>query len=484
VSRPDDALPGPLPIPTLTRAFDALIRPPGSKSLTNRALLLAALAEGTSTLRGPLIDADDAAVMIRALEQLGAMIERSSDARGPLLKVAGVRGRWEIPDGQTVRLDLDNAGTATRFLVAAALLSPPGSSVIIDGSARMRQRPIAELVDVLRGVVDSDDAVEYLGEEGFPPIRVSPGLHPWPPCMTSISFGRTQSSQFISAMLLIAPFIEGGMLASLPREPGGITSEPYIDMTLGLLSHLGVVVERDHPSHSAAHGRPNDRTIRIGFPRRRSGPGLDAFDLDIEPDASGATYFQAAAALIPGASVVIDALPADASRSLQGDAGFSRVLAAMGATVSSSPQGWSRITGPRRLAGVDFDLADMPDTAMTAAVLACFADGPTTLRGLRTLRVKETDRLEALKIELTRIGARVEIIPDHHRGHDDEALRITPPPHMGTNPVTFHTYKDHRMAMALALIGLRRSGVFIADPGCVAKTYPGYWADLERVRTA
>ena len=199
-----------------------------------------------------------------------------------------------------------------------------------------------------------------------------------------------------------------------------------------------------------------------------------AFELDVEPDASGATYFFAAAALFPGASVTV---PIATATSLQSDARFVDLLARMGAEVHHEAHG-TTVTGTPGLRGIRADLSDMPDAAMTLAVLACFAEGETTITGLRTLRVKETDRLRALENELSKIGAGVEIV----REGDDEGLRITPPETMGEDPVLFETYDDHRMAMALALVGLRRRGVSIADPSCVNKTYPSYWADLERLR--
>lgn len=492
---PLDRLPDPLPIPVMAggRAFDATVTPPGSKSLTNRALLLAASASGTSTLRHALTDADDARVMIRALRQLGAGIE--IDAGEPTtVRVAGVGGRWRIPAGGEVLLNLHNAGTATRFLSAAALLAPPGTSIVIDGDARMRERPIGELVGALRAV---GATVEHLGVEGCPPIRVRPPS-PSGRSVGRVEFGRTSSSQFISAMMMVGPFLPGGEGGGLwIRLPDRLTSEPYLHMTVGLMRRLGFGMEGDVAPGAA---------VRLTLPAdSKADEPLAPFDLTIEPDASGATYFLAAAAIVPGARVNIPHL---GSESLQGDAAFAHVLQRMGARAVIGADSIF-CAGTARLVAADIDLSDMPDTAMTAASVACFAgptpDNPTattTLRGLRTLRVKETDRLEALRIELGKIGARVAIFADG----DDEGLRITPPPPppppspslppptsvsaaptnsgtmpSATEPVVFDTYRDHRMAMALALIGLRRAGVLIRDPGCVAKTYPTYWRDLARL---
>ena len=458
---PLDSLSDPLPIPMLRRAFDVAVRPPGSKSLTNRALLLAALAEGESTLRGALADADDGRVMIAAIQTLGAVVR--ADADDPTtLHITGVGGQWRMPPGG-VRLDLHNAGTATRFLAASSLLTPPGSGgITIDGDARMRERPILELGDALERV---GALVEYLGVHGCPPLRVrvpeSPGS-----LRRIVTLGTTRSSQFISALLLVAPLLPGGLEVELS---GTITSEPYVDMTIGLLRRVGI--------ESNVLRESNDR---LPAPRCRvkvAAQRLRGFDLDIEADASGASYFLAAAALVPGARCRIDGVPGVGS--LQGDAGFAGLVQTM--TRLHGEAGVLSAEGSERLRAVDADLSGIPDTAMTAAVLACFANGVSTLHGLRTLRVKETDRLAALKEELAKIGAGIEIVAERRDGQDDEALRITPPTTMGDGPVVFETYKDHRMAMALALVGLRRPGGSIADPGCVAKTYPGYFAELARL---
>jgi 3-phosphoshikimate 1-carboxyvinyltransferase len=476
---PLSVLADPLGIPTLSRAFDVTIRPPGSKSITNRALLLAALARGTSTLRGALVDADDAAVMRAALTRLGATVERDPD--GPTtVRVTGVDGRWRLLTGDDARLNLHNAGTATRFLTGAGLLAPPGASVTIDGSARMRQRPIGELVDVMRSI---GGRVEYLGTEGFPPLRVW-GMDGGAGVATQAArFGQTSSGQFISAMLMAAPWLPGRVGLVLTKDP---TSAPYIEMTRQVM--LGVGFRADA-------ARAGEEGFRLAAPQTEQGRSvLPAFTLDVEPDASGASYLWGAAAIVPGARCRVDGL---GLRSIQGDTEFVSALDAMGADVRGDST-WTSVTGPATLRGADIDLADMPDTAMTAAVVALFAtptpDNPTattTLRGLRTLRVKETDRLAALQTELTKVGATVEIVAESGgRGGGDESLRITPPADLlGTATclrpsfprVEFDTYNDHRMAMALALVGLRRPNVWIRDPGCVAKTYPGYFADLAKV---
>lgn len=481
-------------IPRLALPFDVTIRPPGSKSITNRALLLAALAEGESVLRGALVDAEDARVMIRALEQLGAsiVVEQSADdaALGnATISVTGVGGRWKPREREPV-LDLHNAGTATRFLTAAAVLCDPAAGPItIDGNARMRERPIGELVDVLRSL---GARVEYVARDGFPPVRVYPIGEGH---KREVVLGRTSSGQFVSALLMIAPMLPGvGGLAVRLSEPP--TSEPYVRMTLRLLERVGV--RADSSAAGSSSGWTTATTWR--FERQAIKP----FDMAVEPDFSGAVPFWCAAAMVAGASCAIDAGDGFCGPSLQGDAEFlEKVLGEFfGAEWSWEDGGrlW-RCRGRGEGGGIvppslPIGLGDIPDTAMAAAVVACFAsgspgnaEGASTLAGLRTLRVKETDRLAALQAELSKIGARVEVVATG----GDEALQITPPRDLGSSPVClpasvapppvveFETYDDHRMAMALALIGLRRGNVVIRDSGCVRKTYPTYWRDFARL---
>lgn len=444
LSRPLGKLPDPLPlrpIPSGER-FRLRVRPPGSKSLTNRALLLAALADGESTIGGALIDAEDAQVMAAALRALGVRFKVEKD--GAIVRVRGVGGRWrEGPQGAT--LALENAGTATRFLAASAVLAD--GPVTIDGSARMRERPIGELASALEAL---GARVEFLGTPGCPPLRITPP--PELPKRAEVTLPTVASGQFVSALLMLGPWLPRGVGV---RIDGEATSAPYIQMTLRLLDRLGA---------QGVESSGDTRALRVGA------GALEAFHLDIEPDATGATYFWGAAAMVRGAQMVVPGL---SMASLQGDVRFARVLGEMHAGVEERrSQIGVRGTGP--LFGVDVDCSDMPDAAMTLAAVACAARSPSVIRGLRTLRVKETDRLEALKTELSKIGAGVRI--------DGDALRIAPPMARELEDpeapaVHFDTYKDHRMAMALALIGLVRANVFVRDPGCVAKTYPGFWAD-------
>lgn len=457
------ALLDPLPVPTLaslraTPAFDVSMRPPGSKSLTNRALLLAALSGGHSELRGALTDAVDTRVMVRALAQLGAGVE----VRGSSIHVEGVGGRWKPPASDEVRLDLENAGTAVRFLAAASVFSPV--PVVIDGNERMRERPIGELA---RAIGDLGARVEALGRPGCVPIRIVPAATL--PDRGEVSFESLPSSQFVSAVLLVGAFLPGGVSVEIEGEA---TSASYVRMTLGLLDHFGVAVR------SSADWR----VLRVAGHHGALDGGIS---LDIEPDASGASVFWAAAAATPGARVAIEGVD---DLGLQGDLAFPSVLTRMGATVRSvsaeeGPRGPSlSVRGGESVNAVMADMRDMPDAAMALVVLASLARGGSMIRGLHTLRVKETDRLHALKTELAKVGVRVELDVQGEAG----AVRVEPPSggidrSASVPAVVFETYDDHRMAMALSLIGLHRPNVSIADPKCVAKTYPGFWADLARL---
>lgn len=445
--------------------FDCALTPPGSKSITNRALVLAGLASGVSTLRHALIEADDTSRMISALRVLGARVEREGEGT---LRVTGVGGRWS-PSGREVHLDLGNAGTTTRFLAAAAVLSRV--PVIIDGNPRMRQRPIGELTGALASL---GATIQHLGTPDCPPVRIVPpafDLH-----APRIEFGHLKSSQFVSALLLIAPWISGGLTI---RHTSTVTSPSYIWMSLRLLERLGASVQNSDDL----------RVIRVGAPAGEGGEaptsGIASFDLSIEPDASGATYWLAAGALCPKSRAVVRGIGPD---SIQGDAGFADLMERMGARVEVTPgsdkgnAGEVACVGPAALKPIVADMTDMPDAAMSLAAAACFAPGSTIIRGLVTLRVKESDRIGAMEHELAKIGVRVET---GYLG-DPGAIRITPPMagvdcSPGVPRVEFDTYDDHRMAMSLALIGLRRPNVWVRNPSCVNKTYPSFWRDLARL---
>ncbi len=462
-------LPEHLPLPRWSRQpgqapIDITLRPPGSKSITNRALLLAALAPGTSTLHHPLTEADDAQRMLAAITQLGASID---DSNPDALKITGVGGKWKVnPKDST--LDLNNAGTATRFLTASALLAD--APLTITGNARMQQRPIAELASLLEQL---GCTIAYQGTPGCPPLTITPSsCLPRPdgggadevgggglPTNT-ISIAPTQSSQFVSALMLTAVFLEHGLTLTFPN---GITSQSYVQMTLDLLDHLGV------KTRSA-----QDLSVIQVL------PGFNGFQLDIEPDASGATYWWAAGALLPSATVRVEGF-SNSTTSLQGDAHFPTLLEQMGCTLIARDNTLA-VKGTYDLRPIMCDMRDMPDAVMSLASVACFAPGTTIVKGVKTLRVKECDRIDAMKTELAKLGV---TIADNLNG-DEDALSITPPEGgidcSDTAPaVAFDTYDDHRMAMSLALLALRRPNITINDPKCVAKTYPNYFQHLAKL---
>jgi 3-phosphoshikimate 1-carboxyvinyltransferase len=412
--------------------LDARVRPPGSKSLTNRALVCAALARGTTTLVGTLV-ADDTAAMIDCLRALGVRIR--GGAEGTELTVEGVHGR---PPAEGGLLDARLSGTTSRFVLPVAALG--AGTFIVDGAAPLRARPMADLLDALGGLGAS---LEPLGEPGHLPVRVdAAGL-----AGGQVTVRGDVSSQFLSGLVLSGPCMRDGLEV---RVDTPLVSVPYVEMTLRVMAEFGADVAHD-----------DHRVIRVG-PSGYTAPGV----YGVEPDASAASYFFAAAA-IAGGSVTVEGL---GTGSLQGDVAFVDALEAMGATVEREEQ---RITvrGGGPLRGIDVDFADLSDTAQTLAVVAPFADGPTTITGIGFIRHKETDRIGAVVTELRRCGIDAEELPD--------GLRIHPG---APAPATVQTYDDHRMAMSFALLGLAAPGIRIADPGCVAKTFPGYWDALEAVR--
>lgn len=423
-------------------AFRATVTPPGSKSLTNRALLLAALAQGASTLTGVLF-ADDTRRMLEALTALGLNIR--VDEPTCTVTITGCRGVLPVRD-QTLTLNLGNAGTAYRFLTAACCLKAQNDAAItLDGIARMRQRPVGQLVTALEAI---GAAIAYVEVPEFPPVRVAAtGL-----TGGQITLPPTLSSQYISALLQVAPYCRDGLTITFD---GAVTSRPYVEMTLGLMRLFGVEAQVDEQF----------RHVCIA-------PGVyRATDYAIEPDASNASYFLAAGAVVPGSSCTVEGL---GKASLQGDVGFADVLHAMGAGLMFGSDFITVMAPParERLRGIDIDLNHMPDMAQTLACVALFAEGRTTIRRIGNLRVKETDRLAALHTELSKLGARVII-----EGDD----LIIDPPCDGITPAAIDTYDDHRMAMSFAVVGLATEGVTINDPRCVEKTFPEYFEYLGRL---
>lgn len=405
------------------------VRPPGSKSLTNRALLIAAMADGVSTLRG-ILHSRDTAVMIESLGRLGITVTPGEEPT--TIHVAGQGGRIPAAGGE---LYLENSGTSIRFL--AALCTIGNGTFRLDGNERMRQRPIADLLDALNHL-GADTHCET-GTDCPPVIVTAKGL---PGGSTVVETQR--SSQFLSALLMVTPAANGPIEIKLS---GPLVSEPYIDMTLGVMARFGVTVDTTIPGRY--------RTVPTPY---RAG------NYDIEPDASAASYFFAAAA-ITGGSVTVEGL---SEYALQGDIHFVDVLERMGCRVERNANSVTVHGGLLR--GVDVDMNAISDTAQTLAAVAVFAEGPTTIRHVAHMRLKETDRVAAVVTELRRLGIRADEHPD--------GLTIHPGP---VQPTLVHTYDDHRMAMSFALIGLKVPGIRIADPDCTAKTYPEYFADLEKL---
>ncbi len=422
----------------ITTPFTRDVHLPGSKSYSNRALLVAALANGRSTLRG-LLDSADTRTMIAALRSLG--VEVVGDIATGEISLSGQGGT--LPPGEHA-VDVGHAGTAARFL-PAWLATGPGRYTV-DGSARMRERPIAPLVDALRTL---GSQVDYLSERPAFPLRISSGDS----SMSSHIGGHRRtlrvrgdlSSQYLSGLLMTAPLYPGGLAIGVE---GSLVSRPYVRMTTTLMAEFGVQVQEVG----------SDEFI---VPHAR----YQARDYAVEPDASAASYFFAAAA-VTGSQVSVRGL---GTRSLQGDLGLVDVLERMGCRVQRSADE-TTLTGPPvgELRGVDANMGDLSDVAQSLAVVALFANGTTRVRGIGFIRGKESDRVGAVVQELRRLGA--------HAVEHDDGYDITPAP---LNGATIETYDDHRMAMSFAVAGLRVDGVVIRDPDCVAKTFPNFWAELD-----
>jgi len=409
-------------------------RVPGSKSITNRALVLAALAEGESVLEGALAS-DDTQHMATALRALGVEVEEDRGAVFPRWIVRGGRSRWRAP---AAPLFVGNSGTTVRFLTALACLVP--GEVVLTGDAFMAKRPIADLVDGLRQL-----GVSIVCETGCPPLRVRGGRLPG----GRVVMRGDRSSQYFSALLMAAAYADGPV--ELEVE-GTLVSRPYVDITSRMVADFG-----GHIATRAEAGA-------LGFVARPS--TYRARTYVIEPDASSASYFFAAAAVTGGRILV----PGLAEGALQGDYGFVDVLAAAGASIERDAAA-TTVSGSGRLHGVDVDMHHISDTVMTLAAVAPLFDGPTTIRNVANIRIKETDRLAATVTELRRLGQEVE--------SGDDWLRVHPRPLV---PALVQSYGDHRMAMSFAVLGLAAPGITIEDPACVAKTYPTFWEDVERCR--
>jgi 3-phosphoshikimate 1-carboxyvinyltransferase len=418
-----------LKIIPLDRPPDATVRVPGSKSVTNRALLVAALADGPSTIRNPLFS-DDTFWLMDALVRLG--IDLTADRNGEEVRVKGQGG---VIPASGVDLFVGNAGTVARFLPPALALGR--GPYTVDGVPRMRERPVSDLVDGMRQL---GAAVEYTGESEKFPLKVPGG---------GIRGGTahisgTKSSQFASGLLMAAPYAD----APVTLRVDGRKQWPYIGITVAVMRAFGVNVGEawDLFSVQPAVYKP--------------------LDYEVEPDASAASYFMAAAA-VTGGRVKIPGL---GSASPQGDLRFAEVLQDMGCEVELTPNS-IEVRGPDRLRGVDVDMNAFSDTMMTLAAIAPFADRPTTITNVAHTRLQETDRLSAIATELGRLGLTTRQTPS--------SIRIIP---QTPRPAVVQTYGDHRVAMAFAVVGLLAPGIKIRDPGCVTKTFPDYFSRLEELR--
>lgn len=427
-----------LEIVPLIKPPRATVAVPGSKSITNRALVLAALGSqhGSCTLAGAL-RSEDTEVMMDSLRRLGFDVRADWNPVEPCIKVS--RNLGPLIPAADADLFVANSGTSMRFLTA--MVAAGRGRYRLDGIPRMRERPIADLLEALGqlGV-----QAESINGNGCPPVWVETEGIPG----GNVRIRGDISSQFLSGLLMVAPFARHPITIDVE---GPLVSQSYVEMTIQQMFWWGLEVERPTPT-----------TFRIQ-PQTPKQPDSEI----IEADASAASYFFAAAAITGGSVIVEGYIPPHIT--LQGDIEFLRILEQMGCRIERDLV-WNVVHGGP-LHGIDVDMNDISDTVMTLAAVACFAEGPTTIRNVAHIRHKETDRLAALATELRRVGVEVEEFAD--------GLTITPRPLHGAE---IETYNDHRMAMSMALIGLRLPGIVIKDPGCVAKTYPHFFTDLERLR--
>lgn len=408
---------------------------PGSKSLSNRILLLAALSQGKTRITN-LLDSDDVRYMLTALEQLGVGFSLSDDASECVL--SGLGGVFGLRAPQT--LFLGNAGTAVRPLTAA--LSISHGEFTVTGEPRMYERPIGDLVDALRAL---GAQIDYLGTAGYPPLRIRG-------CEVrggEVSIKGNLSSQFLTALLMAAPVMSDGLRINVEGE---LVSKPYIDITLNVMAQFGAHVDNQQY-----------RAFRIEGGQLYRSPG----DIMVEGDASSASYFLAAGA-IGGGPVKVHGT---GRASVQGDAAFAEILEQMGAEVTYADQ-WVQVSASGPLQGVDVDLNHIPDAAMTIATTALFARGPTRIRNIYNWRLKETDRLAAMAAELRKVGAEVD--------EGEDYLQITPPEVI--RAAAIDTYNDHRMAMCFSLASFGGAEITINDPQCTSKTFPHYFEAFASLR--
>ncbi|MBI0103477.1 3-phosphoshikimate 1-carboxyvinyltransferase [uncultured Gilliamella sp.] len=414
------------------KKFSGTINLPGSKSVSNRALLLSALSQGKTRLTN-LLDSDDVRYMLEALKALNIKYHLSDDRT--ICDIEGVGGK--LHSAHPLELFLGNAGTAMRPLAAALCLAD--NNIVLTGEPRMKERPIGHLVDALR---QGGAKIDYLENEGYPPLHIHGGF-----TGGKIAVNGSVSSQFLTALLMAAP------LASNDTEItiiGDLVSKPYIDITIEMMAMFGVSVINNQY-----------QTFVIKANQTYQSPGSYL----VEGDASSASYFLAAAA-IKGGTVRVTGV---GKKSLQGDTQFAHVLEKMGAKITWADDYIECTHG--ELNGVDMDMNHIPDAAMTIATTALFADGTTTIRNIYNWRVKETDRLSAMANELRKVGAIVE--------EGEDYITITPPAKL--NHAEIKTYNDHRMAMCFSLVALSDTPVTILDPKCTMKTFPDYFEQFKRL---
>ncbi len=429
-----------LDLPSVTQA-EGIVALPGSKSISNRTLLLAALAAGDTRVCG-LLDADDVDRMQEALAALGIAIDGSPASREFI--VHGADGAIER---KSAKLFLGNAGTAFRPLTAVLALA--GGDYELTGVSRMHERPIGDLVVALRAL-GAD--IRYLGSEGYPPLAIGERRATGADAPDRVAVRGEVSSQFLSALLMALPLLTARTGRAVTVDVvGELISKPYVAITLSLMARFGVAVERDCW-----------RSFVVPAGSRYASPGT----IHVEGDASSASYFLAAGA-IGGGPVRVTGV---GHTSIQGDVEFARVLAQMGADVRYGDD-WIEARSGRVLRGATVDCLAIPDAAMTLAIVALFTQGPTTLVGIASWRVKETDRIAAMAAELRKLGATVEAGDSH--------LRVFPPPAL--TPATIDTYDDHRMAMCFSLATLGGVAIRINDPDCVRKTFPDYFAAFRSI---
>ncbi len=429
----------------ISHALQARVRVPGSKSLTNRVLLIAALADGVTTIKNALFS-DDSVYFSGALQQLGFDVNLDT-AQSEMM----VKGQGGVIPANEAELFIGNAGTAARFLTAFLTLGMGIYS--LDGDARMRERPIGDLVAALESLGAKITKIQ-------PDSNTKAGIaRPTSICLpiqieaAGLHGGRAEitgnlSSQFLSGLLMAAPYARHPVEILVATE---LNSKPYVDLTLGVMADFGVEVTRQDYERfviQAAHYQARPTYM-------------------IESDASAASYYFAAPAIL-GGSVKVGGI---SRHSKQGDIGFLDILQQMGCIVSDG-EDYVEVTGPATLHGVDVDMRDISDTAQTLAAIAPFADAPTRIRGIGFIRAKESNRITDTCTELRRLGV---VVEEHSDG-------LTIQPCADIQPAAIHTYNDHRMAMAFALIGLRATGVRIENPACVSKTFPDYFKVLETLR--